>query len=67
MADDNDAGLVSDSWRIDQEIMRRNAAPADPAAMKIDDLIRFLDEALRLAGAAQAPRLGPADHSRPLI
>lgn len=66
MADD-DAGLVSDSWRIDQEVMRRNAAPADPAAMKIDDLIRFLDQALRLAGSAHAPRLNAADHSRSLI
>lgn len=66
MADD-DAGLVSDSWRIDQEIMRRNAAPADPAAMNVDDLIRFLDQALRLAGGVQAPRLSAADHSRSLI
>lgn len=66
MADD-DAGLVSDSWRIDQEIMRRNAAPADPTAMKVDDLILFLDQALRLAGGAQPPRLSSADHSRSLI
>ncbi|MBI2789968.1 MAG: hypothetical protein HYX59_14950 [Elusimicrobia bacterium] len=66
MADD-DAGLVSDSWRIDQEIMRRNAAPADPAAMNVDDLIRFLDQALRLAGSSPAPRLSAADYSRSLI
>lgn len=65
MADEGD--LVSDSWRIDQEIMRRNAAPADPAALSVDDLIRFLDEALRLAGDAPAPRPPAADYTRPLI
>ena len=48
--------LVSDSWRMDQEIMRRNAAPPDPAAMNVDDLIRFLDQALRLAGSPPARR-----------
>jgi hypothetical protein len=65
MADDAD--LVSDSWRIDQEIMRRNAAPADPAAMNVDDLIRFLDQALRLAGGANAPRPHAADYTHALI
>lgn len=64
---DNDAGLVSDSWRVDQEIMRRNAAPADPAAVSVDDLIRFLDQALRLAQGAPAPRPPAPDHPRSLI
>lgn len=64
---DNDGELVSDSWRIDQEIMRRNAAPPDPAALDVDDLIRFLDQALRLAGDAPAPRPPAADYTRPLI
>lgn len=47
--------------------MRRNAAPADPAAMNIDDLILFLDQALRLAGGTPAPRPHAADYSRSLI
>lgn len=64
---ENDASLVSDSWRIDQEIMRRNAAPSDPAAMSVDDLIRFLDQALRLAGGAPAPRPPAPDFPRALI
>lgn len=64
---DNDGDRLSDSWRIDQEIMRRNAAPADPAALSVDDLIRFLDEALRLAGDAPAARPPAADYPRRLI
>lgn len=64
---DNDAGLVSDSWRVDQEIMRRNAAPADPAAVSVDDLIRFLDQALRLVQGTPAPRPPAPDHPRSLI
>lgn len=63
MADESD--LVSDSWRIDQEIMRRNGAPANPAAMNIDELILFLDQALRLAG--DAPRRPASEYARPLI
>ncbi|PIR15486.1 MAG: hypothetical protein COV48_14115 [Elusimicrobia bacterium CG11_big_fil_rev_8_21_14_0_20_64_6] len=63
----DDASLVSDSWRIDQDILRRNAAPADPAALSVDDLIRFLDEALRLAGDAPGPRPPAADYTRRLI
>ncbi len=64
---DADADLVSDSWRIDQEIMRRNAAPANPAAISVDDLILFLDSALRLAGSTPAPRRPEADHPGVLI
>lgn len=64
---EDDASLVSDSWRIDQEIMRRNAAPVDPAAMSVDDLIQFLDQALRLAGGTPAPRQPMTDHPRALI
>lgn len=64
---DNDGELVSDSWRIDQDIMRRNAAPASPSAMNVDDLIRFLDEALRLAGDAPGPRPPAEDYPRRLI
>lgn len=64
MADEADR--VSDSWRIDQETMRRNAAPPDPAAIKIDDLIRFLDQALRLVGEPAPPRTTPS-HLRDLI
>jgi hypothetical protein len=65
MADDND--LVSDSWRIDQEIMRRNAAPSGPSAVSIDDLILFLDQALRLAGNAPPARRPARDNTRALI
>lgn len=65
MADEAD--LVSDSWRLDQEIMRRNGAPADPASMKIDDLILFLDQALRLAEGVPAPRPPAPHYSRALI
>ena len=64
---EDDASLVSDSWRLDQDIMRRNAAPVDPTAMSVDDLIQFLDQALRLAGGAPAPRPPAANHSRSLI
>ena len=64
---ENDASLVSDAWRIDQEIMRRNAAPADPAAMSVDDLIQFLDQALRLAGDMPAPRPPIVDYPHALI
>ena len=64
---DNDPDLVSDSWRIDQEIMRRNAAPPSPSAMSVDDLILFLDQALRLAGDTPAPHPPAADYPRPLI
>lgn len=64
---EDDASLVSDSWRIDQDIMRRNAAPSNPAAISIDDLIVFLDQALRLAGDAPAPRHPATDHSHSLI
>lgn len=64
---ENDSSLVSDSWRVDQEIMRRNAAPPNPAAVDLDDLIRFLDEALRLAGNPPAPRRPAPDFSRALI
>jgi hypothetical protein len=65
MADD--VNLISDSWRIDQEILRRNAAPADPARINVDDLIVFLDQALRLADTVTAPRRPAADHARSLI
>lgn len=65
MADEADR--VSDSWRIDQEIMRRNAAPPDPAAIKIDDLILFLDQALRLVGGEPAPPRTTPSHLRDLI
>lgn len=58
--------FVSDSWRLDQEIMRRNASPRDPAALPVDELIRFLDEALRLAGGVPRPPRA-AEHSRDLI
>lgn len=64
---ENDASLISDSWRIDQEIMRRNAAPADPAALSVDDLIEFLDQALRLAGDSPSPRPPASDFPRALI
>jgi len=63
---EDDASPMPDSWRIDQEIMRRNSAPAVPAAVNVDDLIRFLDQALFLAGGSPAPRT-PAEYPRPLI
>jgi hypothetical protein len=65
MPDDED--LISEEWRLDQEIMRRNAVPAVPAAMSVDDLIRFLDQALRLAEGPPTPRAPAADYSRYLI
>lgn len=60
-----DPDLVSDSWRLDQEIMRRNAAPPHPAMLDVDDLIRFLDQALRLSVASPAPPV--REHPNPLI
>lgn len=65
MADESD--LVSDSWRTDQDIMRRNAAPADPAAMNVDELILFLDQALRLAGNVPSSPRPAIDYPRAMI
>lgn len=62
----SDGDEVRDSWIIEQELMRRNAAPSDPAAIQVDDLIRFLDQALRLAAFAPAPR-PTGDFTRALL
>ena len=65
---EHDGGLVSDSWRLDQETMRRNSAPPDPARLDVDELIKFLDQMMRLTGAATAPpRPSAPDHPRTLI
>lgn len=61
-----DEDAVRDSWAIEQDLMRRNAAPSDPAAIEVDDLIRFLDQALRLAAFAPASR-PMGDFSRALL
>lgn len=62
------AGMVSDSQRLDFEIMRKNSAPKDPLHMDIDALIDFLESALALANL---PSPGPSnprpDYPRPLI
>ena len=65
---ENDADLVSDSWRLDHETMRRNSAPPDPARLDVDEFIKFLDQMMRLAEAAPAsPRPPAPDHPRTLI
>ena len=61
------AGMVSDSARLDFEIMRRNAAPRDPRRMDIDELIDFLEAALRLSRPPSGPRAPGTDYPRPLI
>lgn len=61
------AGAVSDSARLDFEIMRRNAAPREAGRMDIDELIDFLEAALRLSRPPSGPRAPQADYPRPLI
>lgn len=61
------AGMVSDSARLDFEIMRRNAAPRDPGHMDIDELIDFLEAALLLSQSPALRRSPGGDYPRPLI
>lgn len=60
-------GMASDSARLDFEIMRRNAAPRSPGQMDIDELIDFLEAALRLSRPPSGPRAPGADYLKPLI
>ena len=59
--------MVSDSARLDFEIMRRNAAPRDPRHMDIDELVDFLEAALRLSRPPFVRRSPGGDYPRPLI
>lgn len=61
------AGMVSDSRRLDFETMRRNSLPPDPLHMGIDEVIDFLEAALRLANLPPGPRAPKPDYPRPLI
>lgn len=57
--------LVRDSWRAEQELLRRASRPTDPANVDVDELIRFLDSALRLAG--RLPPRAFVEHPNPQI
>lgn len=61
------AGMASDSARLDFAIMRRNAAPRNPDRMNIDELIDFLEAALRLSRLPPGPRAPGAEYLQPLI
>jgi len=61
------AGMVSDSHRLDFETMRRNSLPPDPLHIDVDELIDFLEAALRLANLPPGPRAPKLDYPRPLI
>ncbi|OGR94774.1 MAG: hypothetical protein A2V88_00910 [Elusimicrobia bacterium RBG_16_66_12] len=61
------AGMVSASRRLDFETMRRNSQPPDPLHMNIDEVIDFLEAALRLSNLPSGPLASKRDYPRPLI
>jgi hypothetical protein len=61
------AGMVSDSRRLDFKTMRLNTRPPDPPRMDLDELIDFLEAALRLANLPTGPRTQKPDYPRSLI